>query len=933
MSGLLPFAEAEIETSLIARWDRAVAHFPQALAVTTVSGERFTYQAIDQAANRLAHALLAELGPTNEPVFLLLGHAPAMIIGILGTLKANKAYVALDPTQPVGQLELLCAQTAARLMVTDQNQQAMAQALATVNEQCWLIESLPTTDQGAPDVTIAPDAIAGIFFTSGTINQPKGVPRSHRTILHRIWFGTSLCHFGPGHHISGIRQCGLGGGVADLFNALLNGATYCLYPLQTDGLQGLSAWLQHEKITYFHPPIILFRQWLDTLAPDACFPHLRQILPSGRKNNADLARLWPHVSANCVVLTSYSATETTEITCTVLDRSTPTAEGVLHVGQPLPGKTVLVLDEAGQPAATGMVGEIVVRSRYISSSYWRQPELTAARFRLATDGSDEICYYTGDLGRRRADGFVELVGRRDSQVKLRGYRIVLSEIEDALQALPSVQTAVVTADEERGLLQAYLVAATEPPMPPAQIRAALAERFPVYALPTHLSYLPSLPLLPSGKVNRQALPAPAQSRPLLPTPYQGPRTALESQVTTLWEELLQLQPIGIDDNFFELGGHSLLAMRLMVKIEQQFAAPPTLSDFFRRPTIAHLAALLTGETATTAIIAPEEDLFARLAATLPPAQVAAVRTIYTQIGQPDQPQQWRKASSLRWHRRRKALHYAGQLLPAPLSWQLLTQIATTPRLRSRCFAREEALIRRFLQTIDTPHQDEQTVARALLCGLVHHYGIKLRATNDPAQVKQSLAGAAAREQRGRLFVRSHEALADHFDALGIASYRVGQIQNHIPKFQFDDAIVENALYTHQLNTARQVLQQGGTVNISADGIQGYSAGLVLDFHQRRRPFWPSFAELAVMTGAQVHMIKTTLSRTNAGALTAPVRIQVSAPLDSGNEQQAYAARVERLVLQYVDGLRQMWAETPWLVPWYQMKQHLAYPASKVDPGR
>ena len=942
MSSGLPFAAAEVEASLIDRWRRVVAHFPDQLAVTTTRGERYTYQAIDQTSNALAHALLAELGPINCPIILLLGHSPAMIISILGVLKANKAYVAFDPTQTVAQLQLLRETTAAPIIVTDQAHYAVAQAIATTTEQVWCMEALPTTPQTCPDPAISPDSIAGIFFTSGTINRPKGVPRSHRTILHRSWFSTNLLHFAPGHHISGIRQCGLGGGVADVFNALLNGATYCIYSLQTHGLQGLSEWLQTEKISYFHPPIILFRQWLDTLDPEAHFPHLRQILPSGRKSSADLARLWPHVPEACVVLTSYSATETTEITCTVLDRFTPAAEGVLHVGQPLPGKTVLVMHEDGQLATVDEVGEIVVRSRYISAGYWREPALTAQRFQMAADGSGEICYHTGDVGRLRPDGTVELVGRRDSQVKLRGYRVVLSEVEDALQALPTVKAAVVTADEERGLLLAYVIAATALPAPPSAIRAALAQRLPAYVLPTQIIYLSHFPLLASGKVNRQALPAPAHTRPALETPYVPAPTPLAATLVTIWEEVLGVQPVGINDHFLDLGGNSLSAMRLMVEIERTVGQKVSLVEFFNQPTIAHLAHCLRcnpeqcPDAPQNAVAALGEDSAPASQPTRPlsPAQAQALQQISAQINQPDVVQSWRQPRQVRWHRRRKAIHVALGTLPDQWRLNLLRRFVQQGWVQRRYFPQQVRAFEQFLQTIDHDHHNhghhnhDQAIAYHLFCGCIDYYKLESgrhrishhTPTDRASAVRISgieLVEQALAQKRGVLLLRSHVNGSFYFNNLPFKSYRVGQLEKHLPPILANDRAIESELFAHQLNTARQVLESGGIVNISADGHHGYSGSIDCAFLGRHRSFHSSFAELAVLTGAVVIAIEVDLNR--VGQPT----ISFVGPLATGDAHEPYATRVDRLLAQYVAFCQTTWATKPWLIPWYQLAWHLA----------
>ena len=212
MTGTLAFDHAEIEGSIIARWQRVIDHFPQEIAVTTSSGEQYTYAEIDQASNCLAHALLAEFGEVNCPIILLLDHSYRLFVSILGIIKANKAYVALDPTQVIGHLQLFSQTATAPVIVTNSAYKHIAQAIAMSGEQIWLIESLPTTEGKSPDVVTWPDAIASIVFTSGTTKQPKGAPYTHRMILHRAWFETCTNHFGPSHCISGISQCGVASG-------------------------------------------------------------------------------------------------------------------------------------------------------------------------------------------------------------------------------------------------------------------------------------------------------------------------------------------------------------------------------------------------------------------------------------------------------------------------------------------------------------------------------------------------------------------------------------------------------------------------------------------------------------------------------------------------------------------------------------------------
>lgn len=928
-TGALPFAPDEIEESIIARWRRVMARFADQVAVTTAEGAHYTYAELDQAANHLAHALLDALGPENCPVVLLLDHSYPLLVSILGTLKAGKAYVAFDSTQAVGQLQLLNQTTAAPVIVTDREHHALAQALVDATptstpmpQQIWRLDAVPKTTLGTPDLPLTPDTLAGIFFTSGTISQPKGIARTHRIVLHRAWFGAGRAPFTPADAISGIRQCGLGGGMADVFNALLYGATYALYHLQRDGLQGLSPWLQRERISYFHPPIVLFRQWLETLAPGEFYPHLRFILPSGRKTRADLERLWPHVPASCMVLTSYSATETTQITSTAITRTTPLDDGVIPVGAPLPGKHVTVMNDQGQPVGLGEVGEIVVRSRYIATGYWRQPELTAQRFTPTDDGSGETIYRTGDFGRLRADGYLELVGRQDSQVKLRGYRVVLTEVEDALRALPNVREAAVTADEERGQLWAYLIAATALPTPPAAIRTALATRFPHYALPTQISYLPAFPLLPSGKIDRKALPVLGQDHAVSADSYQAPRSELEQQLVTIYETLLQTRPIGVHDNFFERGGHSLLAMRLITEIQQRFGQVIPMLAFAQTPTIAQLALSLSQ---AHQLHGAEQHAPPDQAAMAADQLAVRVRGMVGAV----QLSGWRrlKSNTLR------------TLAPYALRARLLAWYCRQPQLQRKHYPAEVQLIEAFYAALDHPSLTrEAMVQQSLMAKLWLKWGVlRLHHTNQPAQLERwftvrglaHLQRAMAQHQ-GVILARSHTLFSHEtffvlerngFD--NVISIGLGRAERTL-KGKVDDGYLM-AIRSHLLFQTRQILQQGGIISISPDGLHGNRDGFTFAFHGRQRTFRHGFAELALDTGAPVVPVFVSSDPTG--------RFQIDfAPPLAVEPNAAREAQLAALVTQYVNLLRINWATHPASVQWPEMQRHLALPAIQPSMG-
>ncbi len=976
LSKRLPFRKAEVESSLLARWRRVVQAFPLECASSDSLGQQCTYQQLDSHCMELAADVLTRMGPANRPVALVLDHSPQMLTGILGALHANKAYVALDPCQPMAQLQKIYSVIGSPLIISETANSRLAEALADGAAPVSYLDQLAVGHDPLPPLDLRPDAMAGIFFTSGTTGRPRGIVRTHRTILHRIWCNAQQLKYVPGKQVSGIYQCGLGGGVADVFNALLNGATYCAYHFQSLGLSGFSSWLQTNKINSLRLPIVLFRQWLDSLEPSDFFPYLEHVIPSGPKTRSDIERLWPHVSETCQVWTSYAATETTQVCCSSLTRFSKLQPGTLHVGKPLPDKTVTVVSDDGSPAAIGEIGQIVVRSRYIATEYWQQPELSRQRFQPADDPAESI-FFTGDYGRQCIDGNLEITGRRDSQIKIRGYRVDLHEVEDALRELPAVSEAAVMWDAPSERLIAYVVAACDPPANYSAVREALANRLANYAVPAKLVYLPSMPLLASGKIDRQRLGSPGRQRPDLASGYVAPTSTLETQLASLWGDILDVEPIGIYDSFFDLGGDSLRMARLLMHVQQTQGRQIPLAGFFEHPNIAYLARTLRAPILSASSQLPQQPWqhslqipsvslnnqgvsrhcllkaqestasAAQLTATeaslgkrnAPPLQVnghgstteslpAELGSVHELLEQAHQIPWHRQAGpQLMWNRRSRFLRLCGRLLGPRFSCALLDRLTACRGISRRIFADKQLTIRRFIESIDTSADVDQTIACSLYYYLVERYGIDVSTGDSPftftAGIRQTrFEGQAILDElrmsgRGVLLVRSHDRATHWFRSLGLADYRVGGIRHLLRQLRQRGPLDEQALFSQQLSQACYRLARGQVVEIHGDGYDGTSAGIEHEFHGVRRRFLAGFAELALLSNAAVFVVDCRLYR----PLTAHIRLH--GPLDAGPSTMPHAERVAWLVNQYVDCLRGMWADRPWQVPLSEMDSYFA----------
>ena len=382
--------------------------------------------------------------------------------------------------------------------------------------------------------------------------------------------------------------------MGDIFGAFLNGAAVCPYDLKAQGLTHLAEWLIEEKISVYHSVPTIFRGLCATLTGSETFPALRLICLGGEPvNRKDLDLFKKHFSPNTVFVNLLGTTETHNIAAYVIDNAGDCEGSLVPVGYAYPGQEILLLRGNGAVTAEGS-GEIAVRSSYLSPGYWNQPELTRAKF-VRRAGEENPIYRTGDLGRLLADGCLVHLGREDFQVKVRGHRIELVEVESALLDHAAIKDAVVMPDKDRAgdtCLIAYVVPAQDAGPTTAALRSFLENRLPAYMTPAKFVTLPTLPLTPNGKVDRQALSNAGNQKSPAEKQFVAPRTMTETVLASIWAAVLQLDRVGIHDNFFELGGHSLDATQVTSRISDAFQVECSLQTFFAHPTVAGLASAL-----------------------------------------------------------------------------------------------------------------------------------------------------------------------------------------------------------------------------------------------------------------------------------------------------------------------------------------------------
>ena len=589
---LEPFPRAALERSIPERFAEQVARGAGRLALRA-GGLALTYGELDARSNRLASRLLDDRGPGEEPIALLLPQGWAPVVALLGVLKAGKAYVPLDPAHPRARTGFIVRDTEAAVVVTDRAHRALARELA--GEGARVIELEELGESGAPDprLAIPPDGLAYVMYTSGSTGQPKGVMATHRTVQHEVLRITSAAHLARDDRQTLLRSIAFNGAARDVFGALLNGSSLHQIDLETAGLDRLADWLEGEGITSFRSVVSVFRHFAGAVAPGRRLEALRIVHTGGETVSRSDVELFKRLcEPGSVFLAGLGITEAGSVRHFFADHATEVAEGHLPVGYPVEDVEVLILSEDGAPAAPEQPGEIAVRSRYLSPGYWRRPDLTRARFLPDPEGGAARIYLTGDLGLLRPDGCLLHRGRRDFQVKVRGQRVELDEVEGALLALGGIRAAVVTPWDDGGgepRLVAYLVPDGGALPTVGVLRRALAAALPAHMIPAAFVPLAAMPLTAMGKVDRSRLPAPPRARPALDAPPVAPRTPIERELAAIWADALGLDAVGVEDSFLELGGDSLRAGRIAARAAERLGVALSPAALFAAPTVAAMA--------------------------------------------------------------------------------------------------------------------------------------------------------------------------------------------------------------------------------------------------------------------------------------------------------------------------------------------------------
>jgi len=578
-----PFPTAAVEQSLTQRFEEQVRRFPRHLAIRTRI-QALTYTELDAMANRIAHAILDRRGEGDEAVALLFGHDATAIVAMLGVLKSGKCYVPIDPSYPGPRIEQMLGDSGGSLLLTDRRHLSRARELAGDSVRVIDVDRLDGPEIN-PGVRSGPRSLAFVLYTSGSTGRPKGITQSHRNVLHEAMHYTNSGHFGADDRFLLVSSISFGDSVRTIYAALLNGASLYPFDIRAEGLVPLAGWLREHSITIYRSIPTTFRHFVASLKGDEDFRSLRLVYLGGETvHKTDVELYKRHFPRQCVLVNRLGTTETLTFRACFIDHDTPIGGSGVPVGYAVPDKDVLVVDENGAPVKHGAIGEVLVRSRYLSPTLPADPV-----------DPDLRVYRTGDLGRLHADGCLEHLGRTDFQVKIRGRRVETADVEAALLSMSTLREAVVVARRRHGddALVAYVVPANGRTPDVGALRRRLAAQLPGYMIPSACVVLDALPLLPNGKVNRRALPDPGTTRPDLDVPFVAPRNDAEAAIAQIWTDLLALDRVGVHDDFLDLGGDSLMATRIIARVSDRFGVSVPLRLLWGASTVARMAEIVS----------------------------------------------------------------------------------------------------------------------------------------------------------------------------------------------------------------------------------------------------------------------------------------------------------------------------------------------------
>ncbi|MCB1120288.1 MAG: amino acid adenylation domain-containing protein [Verrucomicrobiae bacterium] len=557
--------------------------------VALVFGDtKLTYAELDAKAQSLAdHLTVLGAGPESV-VGLCLMRTERIVIGILGILKSGAAYLPLEQSYPDERLAFMLNDSDAKILVTERETAHRINGFKGARIRMDRMGPVETHAKLLSETKVTPNNLAYILYTSGSTGTPKGVAVEHRSVTNMLFSMSRRLEITENEVVLSVAPYGFDVALPDWFWALMFGGKLVLVEAPVIHDPNLMLAIVHKiQPTHLQAPPTF---WEMMTAKEASWsPDIRVVSTGEHISDA----LRDKLRSRCrVVWNLYGPTETTvwSCACNITEDTQSNSIGV-----PIGNTTLYIQKEDGEPADIGQTGELLIGGVGLARGYVNREELTEASFCKVAPFGDQRLYRTGDLVRRRQDGTLEYLGRKDHQIKIRGFRVELGEIDAAIQRHPDILSAVsVVREDHTGVNQLYTYVVRKPESNTEfwQYRDFLEKTLPLHMLPTGIEILERMPLNANGKVDRAALPKPSNSRRELNSRFTEAANDLEVKLTCIWEEVLEVENLGVNDNFFDLGGHSISATRIINRVTREIGILATVTMVFGAPTIRLFSKLL-----------------------------------------------------------------------------------------------------------------------------------------------------------------------------------------------------------------------------------------------------------------------------------------------------------------------------------------------------
>jgi amino acid adenylation domain-containing protein len=584
------------------------ARTPDAVAVED-AGQTLSYMEFEERANKLANYLHSIGVRPGDPVGICETRSLDLAVGLYGILKAGGAYVPLDPAYPRERLSLMVKDAELKVVLTRRALAAMLVDVGHVEHAgtklCLLDEERELIERASPErprADITPEDTAYIIYTSGSTGAPKGVLTPHRALVNHAVTSAASLEIGPGDRMAQFSSISFDGAVLEIFPAWTRGAAVVLRPDDAVEPRQLEHWIARARITGMFLTTAFWHEWVSAIEASGGSPpaSLRLLIVGGEKASRAAFDAWERISAGRVRwINIYGPTETTVyVTYCDPSREPPLPPGMdVPIGRSIRGARLHVLDDRLRPVPLGVPGELYVGGLGVAKGYLKRPELTAERFIESPFVPGDRLYKTGDRVRFLEDGQLQFLGRVDRQVKLRGFRIELQEIESVLARHPDVRaSAVVVAEPTPGDRRLVAYASGTSALTSDALRRYLKATLPPYMIPSTFVIADALPMTPNGKVDRDALPSPEEGRKE-ERALVAPRTFTEELLAGIFCDVLEIPKVSVLDSFFDLGGHSLLMLRIIDRASHA-GLRITAAQLFQHPSVAELAAVVSTSVAS-----------------------------------------------------------------------------------------------------------------------------------------------------------------------------------------------------------------------------------------------------------------------------------------------------------------------------------------------